>query len=178
MRLLSRASVRYLLQHRLQLILSILGVSLGVAVVLSIDLAIQSAQAGFRISAETVSGRATHVIVSDGGFVDESLVADLRIDYDVAAVAPVVEGYASSVSVPGRALRILGVDPFSEGPFRPYVAGGASGFDVSRILTTRVGVILGGRLAGTAGVEAGDTLSVLVEGQAVGVARRVVEPLG
>ena len=166
MRLLSRASVRYLLQHRLQLILSILGVSLGVAVVLSIDLAIQSAQAGFRISAETVSGRATHVIVSDGGFVDESLVADLRIDYDVAAVAPVVEGYASSVSVPGRALRILGVDPFSEGPFRPYVAGGTSGFDVSRILTTRVGVILGGRLAGTAGVEAGDTLSVLVEGQA------------
>ncbi|MCH1570768.1 MAG: FtsX-like permease family protein [Longimicrobiales bacterium] len=166
MRLLSRASVRYLLQHRLQLILSVLGVSLGVAVVLSIDLAIQSAQAGFRISAETVSGRATHVVVSDGGFVDESLVADLRIDYDVAAVAPVVEGYASSVSVAGRALRILGVDPFSEGPFRPYVAGGASGFDVSRILTTRVGVILGSALAGTAGVDEGDTLSVLVEGQA------------
>lgn len=165
MRLLSRASVRYLLQHRLQLVLSVLGVSLGVAVVLSIDLAIQSAQAGFRISAETVSGRATHVIVSDGGFVDESLVADLRIDYDVAAVAPVVEGYASSTVVPGRALRILGVDPFSEGPFRPYVAGGASGLDVSRILTTRVGVILGAALARTAGVEDGDTLTVLVEGQ-------------
>ena len=165
MRLLSLSSVRYLLQHRLQLLLSVLGVSLGVAVVLSIDLAIQSAQAGFRISAETVSGRATHVIVSDGGFVDESLVAELRIDYDVAAVAPVVEGYASSPSVPGRALRILGVDPFSEGPFRPYVAGGSSGLDVSRILTTRAGVILGTALAGMAGVEDGDTLSVLVEGQ-------------
>lgn len=165
MRLLSLSSVRYLMRHRLQLVLSVLGVSLGVAVVLSIDLAIQSAQAGFRISAETVSGRATHVIVSDAGFVDESLVAELRIDYDVAAVAPVVEGYASSAAVPGRALRILGVDPFSEGPFRPYVAGGASGLDVSRILTTRTGVILGMALANTAGVEDGDTLSVLVEGQ-------------
>ena len=165
MSLLSRSSVRYLLKHRLQLILSVLGVSLGVAVVLSIDLAIQSAQAGFRVSAESVSGRATHVIVSDGGYVDESLVASLRIDYDLAAVAPVVEGFASSPSIPGRAIRILGVDPFLEGPFRPYVAGGASGLDVSRILTTRTGVILGERLAGTAGVAEGDTLSVLVEGE-------------
>ena len=165
MSLLSRSSVRYLLQHRLQLILSVLGVSLGVAVVLSIDLAIQSAQAGFRVSAESVSGRATHVIVSDGGYVDESLVASLRIDYDLAAVAPVVEGFGSSPSIPGRAIRILGVDPFLEGPFRPYVAGGASGLDVSRILTTRTGVVLGERLASTAGVAEGDTLSVLVEGE-------------
>lgn len=165
MTLLSLASLRYLLQHRLQLFLSVLGVSLGVAVVLSIDLAIQSAQAGFRLSAETVAGRATHVIVNDGGLIDEALVADLRIRFDVAAVAPVVEGYASSVAVPGRALRILGVDPFSEGPFRPYVAGGPSGLDVSRILTTRVGVILGAGLASTAGVEEGDTLFVVVEGQ-------------
>lgn len=166
MTLLGRASLRYLLQHRLQLVLSVLGVALGVAVVLSIDLAIQSAQAGFRISAETVSGRATHVIVSDGGYVDESLVADLRIEYDVAAVAPVVEGFASSGLVPGRALRILGVDPFSEGPFRPYVAGGSSGLDVSRIVTTRTGVILGSALAGVAGVAEGDSLPVLIEGQA------------
>lgn len=166
MTLLARSSARYLLQHRLQLLLSVLGVSLGVAVVLSIDLAIQSAQAGFRISAETVSGRATHVIVSDAGTLDESLVARLRIDQDVAAVAPVVEGFASSTQVPGRALRILGVDPFSEGPFRPYVAGGPSGLDVSRIVTTRVGVILGRGLADVAGVDEGDTLPVLVEGQA------------
>jgi len=47
---------------------------------------------GFRVSAESVSGRATHVIVSDGGYVDESLVASLRIDHDLAAVAPVVGG--------------------------------------------------------------------------------------
>lgn len=166
MRLLTRASLRYLTQHRLQLLLSILGVALGVAVVLSIDLAIQSARTGFRISAETVSGRATHVVTSDVGFIDESLLARLRIDEDVSASAPVVEGYATSTRLPGRALRVLGIDPFSEGPFRPYVAGGPSGVDVSQLITTRRGVVLAASLAGTGGLEVGDSLPVTVEGQA------------
>ncbi|MBT8488910.1 MAG: FtsX-like permease family protein [Gemmatimonadetes bacterium] len=166
MRLLTRASLRYLTQHRLQLLLSVLGVALGVAVVLSIDLAIQSARTGFRISAETVSGRATHVLASDVGFVDEGLLASLRIDLDVPAAAPVVEGYATSARLPGRALRILGIDPFSEGPFRPYVAGGPTGVDVSRLITTRRGVALSSGLASSGGLTPGDSLAVTVEGQA------------
>ncbi len=165
MRLLTRASVRYLTQHRLQLLLSVLGVALGVAVVLSIDLAIQSARTGFRISAETVSGRATHMVASDVGFVDESILARLRIDVDVPASAPVVEGYATSGRLPGRALRILGIDPFSEGPFRPYVAGGPTGIDVSTLITTRRGVVLASGLAASGGLAVGDSLAVTVEGQ-------------
>mgnify|MGYP002623682771 CR=1 FL=1 len=165
MRLLTRASVRYLTQHRLQLLLSVLGVALGVAVVLSIDLAIQSARTGFRISAETVSGRATHMVASDVGFVDESILARLRIDVDVPASAPVVEGYATSARLPGRALRILGIDPFSEGPFRPYVAGGPTGIDVSTLITTRRGVVLASGLAASGGLAVGDSLAVTVEGQ-------------
>jgi putative ABC transport system permease protein len=165
-RLLSKASLRYLTQHRLQLVLSVLGVALGVAVVLSIDVAIQSAQTGFRISAETVSGRATHAVVSDIGLIDESLVARLRIEEDVAAAAPVVEGYGRSPVLPGRALRILGVDPFSEGPFRPYVAGGETGLDVSSIVASRVGVLLSTGVAEGAGLSPGDSLPLLVEGEA------------
>ncbi|MDX1495343.1 MAG: FtsX-like permease family protein [Longimicrobiales bacterium] len=166
MRLLTRASLRYLTGHRLQLLLSVLGVALGVAVVLSIDLAIQSARTGFRISAETVSGRATHVVTSDVGFVDDSLLARLRIDLDVEAAAPVVEGYATSARLPGRALRILGIDPFSEGPFRPYVAGGPNGVDVGTLLTTRRGVVLASGLARAGGLSVGDSLPVTVEGEA------------
>lgn len=166
MRLLTRASFRYLTSHRLQLLLSVLGVALGVAVVLSIDLAIQSARTGFRISAETVSGRATHVVTGDVGFVDDTLLATLRIDLDVPAAAPVVEGFATSGLLPGRSLRVLGIDPFSEGPFRPWVAGGASGLDVSTLLTTRRAVVLSDGLATRAGVAVGDTLPVTVEGQA------------
>ena len=74
MKLLTKSSLRYLGQHRTQLVLSVLGVALGVAVVLSIDLATESARTGFRISAETVSGRATHQITSDVAPIDEGLV--------------------------------------------------------------------------------------------------------
>jgi putative ABC transport system permease protein len=164
-RLLSRASVRYLTGHRLQLALSVLGVALGVAVVLSIDLAIQSARAGFRLSAEAVGGRATHVLTSDQGTIDEGLLARIRIDADVPATAPIVEGFAVSERLPGRALRLLGVDPFSEGQFRPYVAGGPSGLDVSALVTTRTAVVVSTGLAVEAGIAVGDTLPVVVEGE-------------
>jgi len=163
--LLRLASARYLFQHPTQLLLSVLGVTLGVAAVLSIDLALQSAQDGFRISAETVSGRATHALVSDAGSIEDTYVARLRIDFDQVEAAPVIEGFATSARVPGRALRILGVDPFSETPFRPFVATGASDLDLSAFLTTRRSVVLSGAIASRAGVSIGDSLPVLVEGE-------------
>ena len=166
MRLLTRASVRHLSKHRAQALLSILGVALGVAVVLSIDLAIQSARTAFRISAESVAGRATHVVVRDEGWIDEAYVALLRVDLGMRAAAPIVEGFAQSALLPGRALRVLGIDPFSEGPFRPYVVGGASGLDVSAFLTTRRGVVVSAATAALARVGPGDSLPVLIGGQA------------
>jgi putative ABC transport system permease protein len=165
-KLLTRASVRYLLHHRIQLILSVLGVALGVAVVLSIDLATESARTGFRISAETVSGRATHQIVSDVAPLDDGIVARLRARLGLRESAPVVEGFASSPRLPGQALRILGIDPFSEGPFRPFVVGGGLGADVSDFVTTPRGVVVSGATAERAGLSVGDTLPVLVEGEA------------
>ncbi len=164
MKLLSQASARYLLQHRVQLFLSVLGVSLGVAVVLSIDVATESSREAFRISAETVSGRATHQIVSDVAPLDEGLLSRLRIELGLRESAPVVEGYASSAALPGQALRVLGVDPFSEGPFRPFVVGGGLGVDVADFLTTQRAVVMSRALAERAGLTVGDSLPVQVSG--------------
>ena len=47
-----RASVRYSLRHPWQLGLSLLGIALGVAVVVSIDLSIDSARRAFVLSNE------------------------------------------------------------------------------------------------------------------------------
>lgn len=165
MRLLTRASVRFLEHHRAQLVLSVLGVSLGVAVVLSIDLATRSAREAFRVSAETVSGRATHQITSNVRSIDERLLTRVRVDLGIRASAPVVEGYASSTRLPGQALTIVGVDPFSEGPFRPFVAGGPTGVDVGTFVTTARGVVMSTSLAARAGVEPGDSLPTLVAGR-------------
>jgi putative ABC transport system permease protein len=144
----------------------VLGVALGVGVVVAIDLAIQSARTGFRISSETVSGRATHQVVGDLGTVDEALLRTLRIDLAVRDAAPVVEGVGASDLLAGRALTVLGVDPFSEGPFRPYVAGATGGLDVSEFVTTPFAVLLSTGTAETAGVVPGDTLSFRHEGRA------------
>ena len=166
MRLLTKSSLRHLARHRTQLVLSVLGVALGVGVVVAIDLAIQSARTGFRISSETVSGRATHQVVGDLGTVDEALLRTLRIDLGVRDAAPVVEGVGASDLLAGRALTVLGVDPFSEGPFRPYVAGATGGVDVSEFVTTPFAVLLSAGTAETAGVAPGDTLSFRHEGRA------------
>jgi putative ABC transport system permease protein len=151
--------------HRTQLILSVLGVALGVAVVVAIDLAIQSARTGFQISAETVSGRATHQVVSDLGTVDDALLAELRIQVGLREAAPVLERVGASPDLPGRALTLLGVDPLSEGPFRPYVTGSASDLEVSDFMTVPYAVVLSAETAAAAGVGAGDTLAFALEGR-------------
>lgn len=187
MTLLSRASARWLARHRAQLVLSVLGVAIGVAVVLSIDLATRSARVAFRLSAAAVMGGATHQITGADGTVDESLVARLRVELGLRASAPVVEGYVSSPLLPGRALRVLGVDPFSEGPFRPFVAtargtsraqgggptragGAAADLDVRIFLTKPRAVVLSRPTAERAGVEPGDTLPVIVDGRRLALA--------
>jgi putative ABC transport system permease protein len=175
-KILARASARYFGRHRAQMVLSVVGVALGVGVVLAIDLATESARAGFRISAETISGRATHQITHEAGLLDDALLTRLRTELGLRAAAPVLEGFASSSLLPGQALRILGVDPFSESPFRGFVSGGAEGFgavvggepapvDLGRFLTTRGGIVMSSATAARAGLVTGDTLPVLVGGQ-------------
>lgn len=165
MSLLRRASRRHVLRHPAQLGLCVLGVALGVAVVVSIDLAIRSSRAAFRTSAEAVSGRATHVVSGAAGSLDEALLPRLRVELGIRESAPVVEGLATSPAVPGRVLRVLGVDPFSEGPFRAWAAGGAAGLDLSAFVARPGAVVLAAGMAEEAGVAPGDVLPVVVDGR-------------
>ena len=58
-RSLATISRRYLLQHPLQTGLTLLGIMLGVAIVVAIDLANFSAKRAFALSMEMTSGSAT-----------------------------------------------------------------------------------------------------------------------
>lgn len=114
---LALASLR---KQRLQSILLILGVALGCAVIIAIDLANQSARTGFALSAETLTGKATHQITAPNG-VPDAWYRRLKQNFPDLASAPVVTGYVNVEAFQGRPLRLLGIDPLAEAPFRNYL---------------------------------------------------------
>jgi putative ABC transport system permease protein len=100
--ILRLAGLRHLSRHPLQLMFGVVGVALGVAAVFSIDLANESARRAFRISAQTVAGKATHRIVGGPSGLEEGLYATLRRQGGMRTIAPVVEGYRSGTTRGGR----------------------------------------------------------------------------
>ena len=160
--ILRLAGLRHLSRHPLQLTFGIVGVALGVAAVFSIDLANESARRAFRISAQTVAGKATHRIVGGPSGLEESLYATLRLRGGMRTIAPVVEGYARVPGHPGLTLHILGVDPFAEAPFRNYTRGTAAGADIPRLLTRPGAVLLLEETAKRMGISPGDPLPLRV----------------
>ena len=121
MPVLYRASAGYLLRHPLQLALAILGIAIGVAVMVSVDLANQGSRKAFYLSMDALNGEATHQVVGGPGGVDESLYADLRVRHGLQNIAPLVEG---RVAIAGEDFQLLGVDIFAERQFRSYAAPG------------------------------------------------------
>ncbi len=117
--LLWRAQWRYLRSHPWQLILGLLGIALGVAVVIAVDLANHSAKRAFDLSLQSLLGRTSHVIEGSAPGIDEAVYRWLRVERGIAASAPIVEGYAM---FRGEMVHILGVDVFAEAPFQRTVS--------------------------------------------------------
>lgn len=120
--ILLKFGFRYLKKHLLQTLLLILGVALGVAVVISIDLANISATRAFRISTESMTGKATHQLISGKLGFDESIYTKIRTELGFRNSAPVVEDYVAVKEFNNKAFRVFGVDPFAEPPFRNYIS--------------------------------------------------------
>lgn len=161
--ILWRASVRYLTRHPLQLLFAVVGVALGVAVVVAIDLANSSAERAFRQSAATLSGRASHQVVGLNG-VPEEVYRQLRLSGHWRATAPLVEGFVTVAGQPGQSLRVLGVDPFAETPFRNYSPALDRPTAVTRLLSEPGSILLSPATATRLGLDVGAVLTVDVAG--------------
>lgn len=116
-----RLGLRYISRRLFQSILFIIGVALGVAVVIAIDLANGSATQAFSLSTESVTGRATHQIVGSTDGIPSDIYTAIRIDAGIRNSAPVISDLIRAIDVP-QPLRLLGVDPFAEPPFRNYLS--------------------------------------------------------
>lgn len=162
-RSLLQASLRDLLRRPLQTALMLLGIALGVAVVVAIDLANTSASRGFALSTEAVVGKATHQVRGGPGGVPADLYRELRVDWGYALSAPVVEGVAVAVDLDQQPLRVLGVDPFAEAPFRSYL-GGSQGraAGIERFYAEPNTVLIGAALAEQYGLSPNDPLRLQI----------------
>lgn len=166
---LNKSSLRYLLKHPWQFGLSVLGIAMGVAIVVSIDIANFSSSTAFNLSLNAVAGKATHQITGTSEGIPDSLYSYLRITKGFRNIAPVIETYLSIQNTNDSAKRIfklLGIDPFAERPFRDYlsqtevsVEGGLKEF-----LTVPNSVILSKESLIKLNKRTGDSMRVLING--------------
>ena len=167
-----RTAWRRARRRPLQYVLFVLGVALGVAMMVSIDLANESASRAFQLSTNAVAGKTTHRIVGGPAGVDEEVYRRLRVELGYRPAAPVVEGYVQSDVLGGQPLRLVGVDPFAEPPFRDYLSNQTeeSGLEgLIPFLSRPNTVVISQQLAQAHAVELGDEVTVSAAGRPVTV---------
>lgn len=165
-------------QRPLQYLLCIVGIALGVAMMVSIDLANGSAQRAFAYSTDAITGKTTHRIVAIGPTgVENAVYSQFKRDWGDIPAAPLVEGYGNVEALGGEALRLVGVDFFAEAPFRGYLLGSgvqtaqtapidaASSTGWLQLLTDPQGVVLAQETADRAGLQLGDTFGINFAGR-------------
>jgi putative ABC transport system permease protein len=163
---LLRVAIRYILANPLQSLLMILGISLGVAVAVSVDVANASAEKAFQLSTEALNGRSTHYLSGGPTGLSEELYSQLRTSGLEIPIAPVINQRAISPQIPGQSLQLLGIDPFSETPFRNYLSGAGSlaAISLTEFLITRGAVLISEQLATNNDLDIGDQLILEING--------------
>jgi len=157
--ILTRASARYLSRHPWQFGLAVLGVAMGVAMVVSIDLANESARRAFVLSAQTLSGKATYQIIGGSKGLPAELYRTLRIDAGVEHATPIIEGYIYTPDF-NRTFQLLGIDPFSAASFQDYLSGAGKGQNIARLIAEPDTFLMTQKNAMSMGIKTGDTLKI------------------
>lgn len=93
----------------LQSLFFIIGVAIGVAMIVAIDLANSSADRAFAIGTDSVVGKATHQIFGGPVGVDEDIYVRIRRELGYRESAPIVEEYVKVNTLNGQPMRLLGV---------------------------------------------------------------------
>ncbi|HEY5623873.1 MAG TPA: FtsX-like permease family protein, partial [Gammaproteobacteria bacterium] len=162
--LLSLAGLRFYLRHPWQLCLAVLGIALGVAVFVGVDLANDSARRAFEVSEELVLGRVTHQLVGIEDSIPNSVYRELRLEHGPVLAAPVVEGDIRLVAF-GQARRsVIGIDPLEETGLRgfsSFLPGEESSLE--RLIAEPLSALVPEALAIELGLAVGSRLEVLVE---------------
>ncbi len=118
--LLKNITLRHLRYHKGRTLFSMVGIALGVAVFVSVQTAIHTAIESFNASVDHVSGKANLQVTSFGRGFSEEVYLKVKKVPGIKAATPVIQ-YVSKMDEPiGEPLYLLGIDVFSDRPFREY----------------------------------------------------------
>jgi putative ABC transport system permease protein len=161
------ASRRFYLRHPLQLLLAILGVALGVAVFVGVDLANDSARRAFEQSEASLVGSATHQLIGVSTEIPNEIYRELRLDHGPLVAAPVVETEIRMAGTGERSFTLIGIDPLEELDFRNY---SSMSLDMesgsARLIVEPDTVLIPASLSDEFGIEPGSSVSVSVDRRA------------
>jgi putative ABC transport system permease protein len=175
---LLKFNLRYYRRHVLLSLLCMLGISLGVGIVVAVELINNSALESFSASVDFLAGRATHSLVSGYGRVDEKLFGKVWGNPLVRAASPIVEVMAPVLEAASEPVRFVGIDPFLDADFRDFSSLGQDWATAKRFLgEDPAPVYVCAELLDRYGLKPGDELTVLVAGmeKKVGILGRLPE---
>ncbi|MCE9592795.1 MAG: ABC transporter permease [Planctomycetes bacterium] len=163
-RYLELASLRWLLRHRWQLAAAVLGVALGLACVVGVELASRSALASFERSTRALAGRATHSISAGPDGVDERDYSALVRAFPTLDFAPILERDVRLKASESLPLVLTGVDANAELRLR---ADSLPTLPLDEHATDPRAVWLARATAERAGLAAGAQIELLIDGRTV-----------
>ncbi len=118
---LLRFNFKYYRRHTLLAMLCLLGISLGVGIIVAVELINNSALASFESSVDFLAGRATNSIISTYGRIDENYFKQFWENPKIVAATPLIDVMADTLETGSEPVHFLGVDPFLDAPFRNWV---------------------------------------------------------
>lgn len=163
-RFFSRLTFGHFRRHRLEGILCLIGVALGVAVVVAMDAAVAACVRSFGGAVDSLAERSTHSIFAEQGQItDAAYIALLRKKLPMP-LAPVIDRTVVLNGTAGQTAtgRLIGVDVFSERSLRSFTKMQSSLDEPAfrRLLTQPNQIVLVDDLARQLGVKAGDALQI------------------
>lgn len=174
--------LRPLAQHPLLGVLNVATIALGVALYLAIQIANQSANRAFAANIDLVAGRAQLQVSAPAGNLADELLPQIARQPGIAAATPLVRGIVTLPTWPGEYLDLLGIDVFTNEPFRTFNLTDfqSQKFDLQQWLRGPRAIALSEEFAGQHNLHAGDEITAQVNGKTIrltiGFVLRLLDP--
>jgi hypothetical protein len=159
-----------MLKHRLRTLVTAFGVTLGVAVMLGIQLANGASMRGFAAAIDTISGKASLEIISAPLGLDERLIPQMSWLRQYGIGTPIIDAEVLAETAKGsEMLKVIGIDALRDPALRDYSlstqAGteAVSGMDLMTLLAVPDTLLVTSSFATKHGLTTGSILRLFID---------------